>query len=105
MLTKIVLLHGQKVLLREKNSSPFRILTEFDTELVLRFYQFSHFNQIKENQFDTATEILSSSARIFLKGVGNTVSHPMRLKARGLVQHGGPSGWLEESDRAGVIWM
>ncbi len=28
---------------------------------------------------------------------------PMRLKARELVQHGGPSGWLEESDPAGVI--
>ncbi len=28
---------------------------------------------------------------------------PMRPKARGLVQHGGPPGWLEESDQAGVI--
>jgi hypothetical protein len=27
----------------------------------------------------------------------------MRLKARGLAQHGGPPGWLEESDPAGVI--
>jgi hypothetical protein len=27
----------------------------------------------------------------------------MRLKARGLAQHGGPPGWLEESDLAGVI--
>jgi hypothetical protein len=27
----------------------------------------------------------------------------MRPKARGLVQHGGPPGWLEESDTAGVI--
>ncbi len=27
----------------------------------------------------------------------------MRPKARGLVQHGGPPGWLEESDPAGVI--
>jgi hypothetical protein len=27
---------------------------------------------------------------------------PMRPKARGLAQHGGPSGWLEESDPAGV---
>ncbi len=26
---------------------------------------------------------------------------PMRPKARGLVQHGGPPGWLEESDPAG----
>ncbi len=25
----------------------------------------------------------------------------MRPKARGLVQHGGPPGWLEESDPAG----
>jgi hypothetical protein len=28
---------------------------------------------------------------------------PMRPKARGLVQHGGSPGWLEESDPAGVI--
>ena len=28
---------------------------------------------------------------------------PMRPKARGLAQHGGPPGWLEESDPAGVI--
>jgi hypothetical protein len=28
---------------------------------------------------------------------------PMRPKARGMVQHGGPPGWLEESDPAGVI--
>jgi hypothetical protein len=27
----------------------------------------------------------------------------MRPKARGLAQHGGPPGWLEESDPAGVI--
>ncbi len=27
----------------------------------------------------------------------------MRAKARRLVQHGGPPGWLEESDPAGVI--
>jgi len=27
----------------------------------------------------------------------------MRPKARGLAQHGGPPGWLEESDQAGVI--
>jgi hypothetical protein len=27
----------------------------------------------------------------------------MRLKARGLVQHGGPPCWLEESETAGVI--
>ncbi len=27
-------------------------------------------------------------------------SDTMRPKARGLVQHGGPSGWLEESDPA-----
>ncbi len=27
----------------------------------------------------------------------------MRPKARGLDQHGGPGGWLEESDLAGVI--
>jgi hypothetical protein len=27
----------------------------------------------------------------------------MRPKDRGLVQHGGPPGWLEESDQAGVI--
>jgi hypothetical protein len=27
----------------------------------------------------------------------------MRPKARGLVQHGGPPGWLEKSDPAGVI--
>jgi hypothetical protein len=27
----------------------------------------------------------------------------MRPKARGLGQHGGPPGWLEESDPAGVI--
>ena len=27
----------------------------------------------------------------------------MRPKARGLAQHGGPPGWLEESDSAGVI--
>ncbi len=30
-------------------------------------------------------------------------SQPMRSKARGLVQHGGPPGWLEKSDPAGVI--
>jgi len=28
---------------------------------------------------------------------------PLRPKARGLVQHGGLPGWLEESDPAGVI--
>jgi hypothetical protein len=28
---------------------------------------------------------------------------PMRAKARGLAQHGGPPGWLEESDPAGVF--
>ncbi len=27
----------------------------------------------------------------------------MRPKARGLAQHGGPPGWLEESDKASVI--
>ncbi len=27
----------------------------------------------------------------------------MRPKARGLTQHGGPPGWLKESDPAGVI--
>jgi hypothetical protein len=27
----------------------------------------------------------------------------MRPKARGLAHHGGPSGWLTESDPAGVI--
>ncbi len=27
----------------------------------------------------------------------------MRPKARGLAQHGGPPGWLEESDPAVVI--
>jgi hypothetical protein len=27
----------------------------------------------------------------------------MRPKARGLAQHGGPPGWLEESDPAGMI--
>ncbi len=27
----------------------------------------------------------------------------MRLKTRGLAQHGGPPGWLEESDPEGVI--
>ena len=30
---------------------------------------------------------------------------PMRLKARGLAQRGGPPGWLEESDPAGVILL
>jgi hypothetical protein len=30
--------------------------------------------------------------------------YTMRLKSRGLVQHGGPPGWLEESDSEGVIW-
>ncbi len=28
---------------------------------------------------------------------------PKRPKARGLAQHGGPPGWLEESNQAGVI--
>jgi hypothetical protein len=28
---------------------------------------------------------------------------PVRRKARGLDQHGGPPGWLKESDPAGVI--
>jgi hypothetical protein len=27
----------------------------------------------------------------------------MRSKARGLAEHGGPPGWLEESDPAGVV--
>ncbi len=27
----------------------------------------------------------------------------MRPKARGLAQHGGPPGWLEKSDPAGVV--
>jgi hypothetical protein len=30
-------------------------------------------------------------------------SGPMRPKARVLAQHGGPPGWLEESNPAGVI--
>ncbi len=30
-----------------------------------------------------------------------SLSKPVRLKARGLVQHGGPTGWLEERDLAG----
>ncbi len=31
---------------------------------------------------------------------------PMRPKARGLVQHGGPPGWLWEIDPAGVtLWV
>jgi hypothetical protein len=30
-------------------------------------------------------------------------AHPMRPKARGLAQHGGPPGWLQKSDPAGVI--
>jgi hypothetical protein len=29
------------------------------------------------------------------------ISTPMKLKARGLAQHGGPPGWLEESDPTG----
>ncbi len=29
----------------------------------------------------------------------------MRLKARGLAQHGGPPGWLEESDPAGCDFV
>jgi hypothetical protein len=29
--------------------------------------------------------------------------HPLRPKARGLAQHDGPPGWLEESDPAGVF--
>jgi hypothetical protein len=29
---------------------------------------------------------------------------PVRPKARGLAQHGGPPGWLEESEPAGVIF-
>ncbi len=29
--------------------------------------------------------------------------YTMRLKARGLTQHGGPPGWLEERDPVGVI--
>jgi hypothetical protein len=29
----------------------------------------------------------------------------MRPKARGLAQHGGPPGWLEESNPAGVIFV
>jgi len=28
---------------------------------------------------------------------------PMGPKSRGLAQHGGPPGWLEESDQAGGI--
>ncbi len=31
--------------------------------------------------------------------------HPMRPKARGLVQHGGPPGWLEESGLAGCDFV
>jgi len=29
--------------------------------------------------------------------------YPMRPKTRDLTQHGGPPGWLEEGDPAGVI--
>ncbi len=64
-----------------KNSS---LLTEFDTHLVLRFYQLSRFDQIKLYYLYTATEFFVQSDRIILEGVGKTVSHPMRLKARGL---------------------
>ncbi len=31
------------------------------------------------------------------------MSKPLRPKARGLVQNGGPTGWLEERDLAGVV--
>jgi len=34
---------------------------------------------------------------------GTRAVKSMRPTARGLAQHGGPPGWLEESDPAGVI--
>jgi hypothetical protein len=33
------------------------------------------------------------------------MSRIMRLKARGLAQHGGPPDWLEESEPAGCVFV
>jgi hypothetical protein len=38
-------------------------------------------------------------------GLSIPMSWPMRPKARGLAQHGGPPGWLEESDPAGCDFL
>jgi hypothetical protein len=34
-----------------------------------------------------------------------SIIKPMRPKARGLAQHGGPPGWLEEIDPAGCDFV
>ncbi len=46
------------------------------------------------------------SVRLKKRGVVKLIWRmaPMRPKARGMVQHGGPPGWLEESEPAGVIF-
>ncbi len=51
--------------------------------------------------------VMSSLNEISTDQLGNRMvvvrgeALPKRSKARGLVQHGGPPGWLEESDPAG----
>jgi hypothetical protein len=45
------------------------------------------------------------SIRIWPTDTMISKSHTMMPKTRGLVQHGGPPGWLEESDPAGCDFV
>ncbi len=45
------------------------------------------------------------SIRIWPPDAKISKSHTMMPKARGLAQHGGPPGWLEESDPAGCYFV
>ena len=57
-------------------------------------------------------EFHTSAIHKYLEPIGEKSSHAsllriptMRPKARGLAQHGGPSGWLEESDQQGFNFV
>ncbi len=50
------------------------------------------------------TFLLKNPSNLYAKIKTKLWSDTMRPKARWLAQHGGPSGWLEESDPAGVIF-
>jgi hypothetical protein len=62
----------------------------------MSFHRKMHASQ-NATQWECAVLILSLASR--------TIWGTMRPKARGLAQHGGPPGWLDESDPAGVIFV
>ena len=54
-------------------------------------------------RIDMYTFPLKNLSNVYAKIKTKLWSDTKRPKARGLVQHGGPPCWLEESDPAGVI--